>query len=160
MLIFIITSLKTINNITTTSNISKQPISNPLYIKHLKNNMLTNNLNSFISTIFNTFPNSYFKQNNKIIQLTNITNHYINFIITLILIILNLFPTINNFIQHIPKPILNNTTLIIFNTITTSNIHIISHKPLNHQTILIITLSLTINLNISQQPLILQFTPK
>ncbi|STS87112.1 putative purine/xanthine transport protein [Klebsiella variicola] len=64
MLVFMITSLETIGDITATSDVSEQPVSGPLYMKRLKGGVLANGLNSFVSAVFNTFPNSCFGQNN------------------------------------------------------------------------------------------------
>ena len=58
MLVFMITSLETIGDITATSDVSEQPVSGPLYMKRLKGGVLANGLNSFVSAVFNTFPNS------------------------------------------------------------------------------------------------------
>lgn len=69
MLVFMITSLETIGDITATSDVSEQPVSGPLYMKRLKGGVLANGLNSFVSAVFNTFPNSCFGQNNSVIQL-------------------------------------------------------------------------------------------
>ncbi|MDI8841717.1 hypothetical protein MJI69_30315, partial [Salmonella enterica subsp. enterica serovar Anatum] len=41
-----------------TSDVSEQPVSGPLYMKRLKGGVLANGLNSFVSAVFNTFPNS------------------------------------------------------------------------------------------------------
>ncbi|MGK3469027.1 solute carrier family 23 protein, partial [Klebsiella pneumoniae] len=42
-------------------------VSGPLYMKRLKGGVLANGLNSFVSAVFNTFPNSCFGQNNGVI---------------------------------------------------------------------------------------------
>ena len=55
MLVFMITSLETIGDITATSDVSEQPVSGPLYMKRLKGGVLANGLNSFVSAVFNTF---------------------------------------------------------------------------------------------------------
>ncbi|MDR8258847.1 xanthine permease XanP, partial [Acinetobacter baumannii] len=54
MLVFMITSLETIGDITATSDVSEQPVSGPLYMKRLKGGVLANGLNSFVSAVFNT----------------------------------------------------------------------------------------------------------
>lgn len=68
MLIFMVTSLETIGDITATSDVSEQPVRGPLYMKRLKGGVLANGLNSMLSAIFNTFPNSCFGQNNGVIN--------------------------------------------------------------------------------------------
>lgn len=55
MLVFMVTSLETIGDITDTSDVSEQPVSSPLYMKRLKGGVLANGMNSCLSAIFNTF---------------------------------------------------------------------------------------------------------
>ena len=105
MLIFMVTSLETIGDITATSDVSEQPVSGPLYMKRLKGGVLANGLNSMLSAVFNTFPNSCFGQNNGVIQLTGVASRYVGFVVALMLIALGLFPAVAGFVQHIPEPV-------------------------------------------------------
>ena len=159
-LVFMITSLETIGDITATSDVSEQPVSGPLYMKRLKGGVLANGLNSFVSAVFNTFPNSCFGQNNGVIQLTGVASRYVGFVVALMLIVLGLFPAVSGFVQHIPEPVLGGATLVMFGTIAASGVRIVSREPLNRRAILIIALSLAVGLGVSQQPLILQFAPE
>ncbi|HDX9740153.1 TPA: xanthine/proton symporter XanP [Escherichia coli] len=153
MLVFMITSLETIGDITATSDVSEQPVSGPLYMKRLKGGVLANGLNSFVS-------NSCFGQNNGVIQLTGVASRYVGFVVALMLIVLGLFPAVSGFVQHIPEPVLGGATLVMFGTIAASGVRIVSREPLNRRAILIIALSLAVGLGVSQQPLILQFAPE
>ncbi len=159
MLVFMITSLETIGDITATSDVSEQPVSGPLYMKRLKGGVLANGLNSFVSAVFNTFPNSCFGQNNGVIQLTGVASRYVGFVVALMLIVLGLFPAVSGFVQHIPEPVLGGATLVMFGTIAASGVRIVSREPLNRRAIMIIALSLAVGLGVSQQPMILQFAP-
>lgn len=126
MLVFMITSLETIGDITATSDVSEQPVSGPLYMKRLKGGVLANGLNSFVSAVFNTFPNSCFGQNNGVIQLTGVASRYVGFVVALMLIALGLFPAVSGFVQHIPEPVLGGATLVMFGTIAASGVRIVS----------------------------------
>ncbi|MCW2476780.1 NCS2 family protein [Candidatus Symbiopectobacterium sp. NZEC151] len=159
MLVFMVTSLETIGDITATSDVSEQPVSGPLYMKRLKGGVLANGMNSCLSAIFNTFPNSCFGQNNGVIQLTGVASRYVGFVVSLMLIVLGLFPAVSGFVQHIPEPVLGGATIVMFGTIAASGVRIVSREPLNRRAIMIIALSLAVGLGVSQQPLILQFAP-
>ncbi|OTA19137.1 uracil permease [Xenorhabdus beddingii] len=159
ILIFMVTSLETIGDITATSDVSEQPVSGPLYMKRIKGGVLANGLNSMVSAVFNTFPNSCFGQNNGVIQLTGVASRHVGYMIASMLILLGLFPAVAGFVQHIPEPILGGATLVMFGTIAASGIRIVSREPLNRRAIMIIALSLAVGLGVSQQPLILQFAP-
>lgn len=141
MLVFMITSLETIGDITATSDVSEQPVSGPLYMKRLKGGVLANGLNSFVSAVFNTFPNSCFGQNNGVIQLTGVASRYVGFVVALMLVVLGLFPAVSGFVQHIPEPVLGGATLVMFGTIAASGVRIVSREPLNRRAIMIIALS-------------------
>ncbi|CDH20754.1 putative purine/xanthine transport protein (NCS2 family) [Xenorhabdus bovienii str. kraussei Quebec] len=160
ILIFMVTSLETIGDITATSDVSEQPISGPLYMKRIKGGVLANGLNSMVSAIFNTFPNSCFGQNNGVIQLTGVASRHVGYIIASMLILLGLFPAVAGFVQHIPEPVLGGATIVMFGTIAASGVRIVSREPLNRRAIMIIALSLAVGLGVSQQPLILQFAPE
>lgn len=159
MLVFMITSLETIGDITATSDVSEQPVTGPVYMKRLKGGVLANGLNSFVSAVFNTFPNSCFGQNNGVIQLTGVASRYIGYFIAVMLMLLGLFPAVSAFVQQLPEPVLGGATLVMFGTIAASGVRIVSREPLNRRAILIIALSLAVGLGVSQQPQILQFAP-
>lgn len=102
-------------------------------MKRLKGGVLANGLNSFVSAVFNTFPNSCFGQNNGVIQLTGVASRYVGFVVALMLIVLGLFPAVSGFVQHIPEPVLGGATLVMFGTIAASGVRIVSREPLNRQ---------------------------
>lgn len=159
ILIFMVTSLETIGDITATSDVSEQPVRGPLYMKRIKGGVLANGLNSMVSAVFNTFPNSCFGQNNGVIQLTGVASRYVGYVVAFMLILLGLFPAVANFVQQIPEPVLGGATIVMFGTIAASGVRIISREPLNRRAIMIIALSLAVGMGVSQQPLILQFAP-
>ncbi len=159
MLIFMVTSLETIGDITATSDVSEQPVNGPLYMKRLKGGVLANGLNSMLSAVFNTFPNSCFGQNNGVIQLTGVASRYVGFVVALMLIVLGLFPAVAGIVQHIPEPVLGGATLVMFGTIAASGVRIVSRETLNRRAIMIMALSLAVGMGVAQQPLILQFAP-
>lgn len=159
ILVFLITSLETIGDITATSDVSEQPVAGPVYMKRLKGGVLANGLNSFVSAVFNTFPNSCFGQNNGVIQLTGVASRYVGYFVAGMLIILGLFPQVSGFVQRIPEPVLGGATLVMFGTIAASGVRIVSRVALNRRSIMIIALSLGIGLGVSQHPQIFQFMP-
>jgi len=158
--IYLLSVLEAVGDITATAMVSRRPIQGEEYQSRLKGGVLANGLNSFVSAVFNTFPNSCFGQNNGVIQLTGVASRYVGFVVALMLIVLGLFPAVSGFVQHIPEPVLGGATLVMFGTIAASGVRIVSREPLNRRAILIIALSLAVGLGVSQQPLILQFAPE
>ena len=159
ILVFMVTSLETIGDISATSEVSNEPIKGEIFNKRLKGGVLANGLNSFVSAFFNTFPNSCFGQNNGVIALTGVASRYVGFIISFMLMILGLFPIVANLTLQIPEPILGGATLIMFGTIAATGVRMMSKENLNRKNILIIAISLGIGLGVSNNPDILQFMP-
>lgn len=160
MLVFMVTSLETIGDITATSDVSEQPVKGPIYMQRLKGGVLANGVNSCVSALFNTFPNSCFGQNNGVIQLTGVASRYVGFIVALLLMILGLTPAVSGLVENIPEPVLGGATLMMFGTIAASGVRIVAREAINRRAIMIMALSLGIGLGVSQHPEVLQFAPE
>ena len=159
VIVFAVTSLEAIGDITATSETSEQPVSGPLYLKRIKGGVLADGVNSAIACLLNSFPNSTFSQNNGIIQLTGVASRYIGYFVAGMLVLLGLFPGVANLVQLIPEPVLGGATVVMFGTIAASGIRIISRCDLDRRAILIMALSFSMGLGIGQNPEILQFMP-
>ena len=81
------------------------------------------------------------------------------YVVAAMLIILGLFPSVAEFVQRIPEPVLGGATLVMFGTIAASGVRIVSKEALNRRAIMILAISLAVGLGVSQQPQILQFAP-
>ena len=159
MLVFMITSLETIGDITATSDVSEQPVSGPLYMKRLKGGVLANGLNSFVSAVFNTFPNSCFGQNNGVIQLTGVASRYVGRYIGVLLILLGLFPPFGEVLRQIPTPVLGGATMVMFGCVVAAGIRIITQNPLTRRDMLIVGLAFGFGLGIEAVPAFLAHFP-
>ncbi|MGY2575091.1 uracil-xanthine permease family protein [Vibrio sp. C8] len=159
MLIFLITALEAIGDITATSEVSGEPVKGPVYMKRIKGGVLADGLNSAIAAVFNSFPNSTFSQNNGVILLTGVASRYVGYFIAGMLVLLGLFPGVASFVQLIPEPVLGGATIVMFGTIAAAGIRIIARVDLDRRAILIMALSFSMGLGIAQKPEILQFMP-
>ncbi|EEZ42299.1 uracil-xanthine permease family protein [Photobacterium damselae] len=159
MIVFAITSLEAIGDITATSETSEQPVAGPVYLKRIKGGVLADGINSALAAALNSFPNSTFSQNNGIIQLTGVASRYIGYFVSAMLVLLGLFPGVANLVQLIPEPVLGGATIVMFGTIAASGVRIISRCHLDRRAILIMALSFSMGLGIAQKPEILQFMP-
>ncbi|WP_434359780.1 uracil-xanthine permease family protein [Parasalinivibrio latis] len=159
IIVFMVTSLEAIGDITATSEVSEQPVSGPVYMSRIKGGVLGDGINSAVAALLNSFPNSTFSQNNGIIQLTGVASRYIGFFIAGMLVLLGLFPAVANLVQLIPEPVLGGATIVMFGTIAASGVRIISRCELDRRAILIMALSFSMGLGIAQKPEILQFMP-
>ncbi|EPF9309235.1 uracil-xanthine permease family protein [Vibrio vulnificus] len=160
VLIFLITALEAIGDITATSEVSGEPVKGPVYMKRIKGGVLADGLNSAIAAVFNSFPNSTFSQNNGVILLTGVASRYVGYFIAGMLVLLGLFPVVASFVQLIPEPVLGGATIVMFGTIAAAGVRIISRVDLDRRAILIMALSFSMGLGIAQKPEILQFMPE
>jgi len=160
VLVFLITAIEAIGDITATSEVSGEPVKGPVYIKRIKGGVLADGLNSAIAALFNSFPNSTFSQNNGVILLTGVASRYVGYFIAGMLVLLGLFPGVAAFVQLIPEPVLGGATIVMFGTIAAAGIRIISREELDRRAILIMALSFSMGLGIAQKPEILQFMPE
>ncbi|KWW44199.1 xanthine permease XanP [Vibrio cholerae] len=160
VLIFLITALEAIGDITATSEVSGEPVKGPVYMKRIKGGVLADGLNSALAAVFNSFPNSTFSQNNGVILLTGVTSRYVGYFIAGMLVLLGLFPGVASFVQLIPEPVLGGATIVMFGTIAAAGVRIISRVDLDRRAILIMALSFSMGLGIAQKPEILQFMPE
>ncbi|MCL7659715.1 xanthine permease XanP, partial [Klebsiella pneumoniae] len=78
--IYLLSVLEAVGDITATAMVSRRPIQGEEYQSRLKGGVLANGLNSFVSAVFNTFPNSCFGPNNGVIQLTGVASRYVGFV--------------------------------------------------------------------------------
>ncbi|PQJ83279.1 uracil-xanthine permease family protein [Aliivibrio sifiae] len=160
VLIFLITALEAIGDITATSEVSGQPVKGPVYIKRIKGGVLADGINSAIAAAFNSFPNSTFSQNNGVILLTGVASRYVGYFIAGMLVILGLFPGVASMVQIIPEPVLGGATIVMFGTIAAAGVRIISRVELDRRAILIMAMSFSMGLGLAQKPEILQFMPE
>ncbi|WP_172561712.1 uracil-xanthine permease family protein [Vibrio furnissii] len=159
VLIFLITALEAIGDITATSEVSGEPVKGPVYMKRIKGGVLADGINSALAAVFNSFPNSTFSQNNGVIMLTGVASRYVGYFISGMLVLLGLFPGVASFVQLIPEPVLGGATIVMFGTIAAAGVRIISRVDLDRRAILIMALSFSMGLGIAQKPEILQFMP-
>nr|WP_199911614.1 uracil-xanthine permease family protein [Dongshaea marina] len=158
-IIAIVTCFEAIGDITATSDISREPVDGPLYMRRIGGGVLASGLNSALAALTGTFPLSNFAQNNGVIQLTGVASRRVGIIAALMLILLGFLPSVAFLIQNIPQPVLGGATIIMFGTIAAAGIRIIAKQELDRRALLILTVSLGLGLGVSQVPNLLVHLP-
>jgi xanthine permease XanP len=159
LVIYLVTSLEAIGDVTATSQVSKQPVEGPLWMQRIKGGVLVNGANSLLAGIFNTFPSSVFAQNNGVIQLTGVASRHIGLWIAAMLVVLGLFPSVAGVIQAVPEPVLGGAAMVMFGAVAASGINILAGTHLDRRALLIIAVSLALGLGVSQVPEFLAHMP-
>lgn len=155
-IIYLITAVESIGDLTATSMISKQPVKGDKYIQRIKGGVLADGINSALAGIFNSFPNTTFSQNNGVIQLTGVASRYVAFYIAGIFVLLGISPMIAGVFRIMPEPVLGGATILMFGTVAVAGIRILATQHLGSREILIIAVSLGIGLGVTMVPDILK----
>ncbi len=159
LVIYLVTSLEAIGDVTATSKISREPVSGPVWMARIKGGVLVNGANSLLAGVFNTFPSSIFAQNNGVIQLTGIASRHVGMWIALFLVVLGLFPSVAGIIQAVPEPVLGGAAMVMFGAVAAAGINILAGTTLDRRALLIIAVSLALGLGVSQVPEFLVHMP-
>jgi len=159
-LVYLITTIESIGDLTATSMVSQEPIRGDLYIKRIKGGVLGDGFNSALAAIFNTFPNTTFSQNNGVIQLTGVASRYIGMYIAGFLVLLGLFPVIGGVFQQMPKSVLGGATIIMFGTVAAAGIKIIASQKIDRRAMMIIAISFGMGLGVQFVPQVLDHFPE
>ncbi|NIE82596.1 MULTISPECIES: uracil-xanthine permease family protein [unclassified Burkholderia] len=155
LIIYVVTSLEAIGDVTATSKVSREPVEGPLWMQRIKGGVLVNGANSLLAGVFNTFPSSVFAQNNGVIQLTGIASRHVGVWIAGMLVVLGLFPAVAGVLQAVPEPVLGGAAMVMFGAVAASGINILAGVKLDRRALLIIAVSLALGLGVSQVPEIL-----
>ncbi|SDU14354.1 uracil-xanthine permease family protein [Pseudomonas yamanorum] len=158
-LIYLISTIETVGDLTPNCMIARQPISGPSYISRLKGGVLGDGISCMIAATFSAFPNTTFAQNNGVIQLTGVASRYVGLYIGVVLFCLGLFPLIGAVLQQIPKPVLGGATLVMFGSVAAAGVRILAQAPLDRRSMLIIATSFGVGLGIAAQPNLLHLMP-
>jgi xanthine permease XanP len=159
-LLYLITTVESIGDLTATSMVSGEPIEGETYMKRISGGVFGDGVNSALAAVFNSFPNTTFSQNNGVIQMTGVASRYVGFWIAGLLVLLGLFPIIGGLFSIIPNSVLGGATIIMFGTVAASGIRIIASSIIDRRGVLIMAISLGLGLGVAFRPEILGIFPQ
>jgi xanthine permease XanP len=151
-IIYVITAIETIGDLTATSAVSGEPVAGPVYFRRIKGGVLGDGINSAIAAVLNTFPNTTFSQNNGVIQMTGVGSRYVGFFVAGIFAILGLIPIVGGVFQAIPQPVLGGATIVMFGSIAVAGLNIVASTGLDRRSSLIVAVSLALGLGVVYSP--------
>lgn len=159
ILLYVLTAIETVGDLTATSAVSGQPVSGSLYVSRIKGGVLGDGVNSAIAALLNTFPNTTFSQNNGVIQMTGVGSRYVGFFVAGIFAILGLLPIVGGIFQAIPQPVLGGATTVMFGSIAVAGLNIVSSEKLDRRSMIIVAVSLAMGLGVLYAPEIFKDKP-
>ncbi len=158
-LLYLITAIETIGDLTATSAVTRQPVKGSVYIRRIKGGVLGDGINSLLAACLNTFPNTTFSQNNGVIQMTGVGSRYVGFFVGGIFVLLGLLPMVGGLFQTIPQPVLGGATIVMFGTIAVAGINIIASTEIDRRSLIVVAVSLALGLGVVYEPEILADKP-
>ncbi len=159
-LLYLITTVETMGDLTATSMISGEPVDGELYLKRISGGVLGDGINSTIAGVFNSFPNTTFSQNNGVIQMTGVASRYVGMFIAGLLVLFGLFPIVGGIFSIIPHPVIGGAMIVMAGTIAASGIRIIATSTINRRGVLIIAISLGLGMGVVLVPQVISaFNP-
>ncbi len=158
-LLYLVTMVETIGDITATSLVSGEPIEGDLYLERISGGVLGDGFNSLLAAVFNTFPNTTFSQNNGIIQLTGVASRHVGYFVAAILVVLGLIPYVAALAALMPAAVLGGATFLMFGTVASSGIRIIASQVIDRRGTLILAVSLATGLGVSFEPGLVKAMP-
>ncbi|MBT7155020.1 MAG: purine permease [Deltaproteobacteria bacterium] len=151
-LLYLITTVESIGDLTATSMVSGEPIEGDIYVERIAGGVFGDGVNSALAAIFNSFPNTTFSQNNGVIQMTGVASRKVGFWISGLLVVFGLFPIIGGLFSIIPNSVLGGATIIMFGTVAAAGIKIIASSIIDRRGMLIMAISLGLGLGVAFRP--------
>ena len=158
-LMYLASTIETIGDITATSMVSGEPTEGDLYERRLRGGILADGLNSMLATIFSSFPNTTFSQNNGVIQLTGIASRRVGMWVALFLVAMGLLPGVSWVFTLVPRAVLGGATLVMFGTVAASGIRLMASGGFGRKSLLVVATSLGAGLAVTLEPRILSQFP-
>jgi len=155
ILLYVLTAIETVGDLTATSAVSGEPVKGPVYVRRIKGGVLGDGVNSLIAAVLNTFPNTTFSQNNGVIQMTGVGSRYVGFYVAGIFALLGLLPLVGGIFQVLPQPVLGGATLVMFGSIAVAGLNIVASTDLDRRSVIIVAVSLALGLGVAYAPEIL-----
>ena len=158
--LYLVTAIETAGDLTANSVISGEPVAGPVYLERIRGGILGDGVNSAIAAVFNSFPNTTFSQNNGVIQMTGIASRHVALYVAPILFILGLFPVVGAVFSIVPRPVIGGALLVLFGSIATAGIRILSSQSFDRKRVIIISVSLGLGLGVTLVPDALKTLPE
>jgi xanthine permease XanP len=155
ILLYVLTAIETVGDLTATSAVSGEPVKGPIYLRRIKGGVLGDGVNSAIAAVLNTFPNTTFSQNNGVIQMTGVGSRYVGFYVAGIFALLGLLPIVGGVFQALPQPVLGGATLVMFGSIAVAGLNIVASAGIDRRAAIIVAVSLGLGLGVAYVPEIL-----
>ena len=141
--IFLVSAAETIGD---TSALVNSGLNREVSEKEISGSLACDGFCSSISSLFGCPPITSFSQNIGLIKMTGVVNRFTIATGAICMILAGLLPPIGNFFATLPESVLGGCTIMMFGTILTSGIQMISKAGFNQRNVTIVALSLAVGI--------------
>lgn len=141
--IFLVSAAETIGD---TSALVNSGLNREVSVKEISGSLACDGFCSSISSLFGCPPITSFSQNIGLINMTGVVNRFTIATGAICMILAGLLPPIGNFFATLPESVLGGCTIMMFGTILTSGIQMISKAGFNQRNVTIVALSLAVGI--------------
>lgn len=141
--IFLVSAAETIGD---TSALVNSGLNREVSEKEISGSLACEGFCSSISSLFGCPPITSFSQNIGLINMTGVVNRFTIATGAICMILAGLLPPIGNFFATLPESVLGGCTIMMFGTILTSGIQMISKAGFNQRNVTIVALSLAVGI--------------
>ena len=141
--IFLVSAAETIGD---TSALVNSGLNKEVSEKEISGSLACDGFCSSISSLFGCPPITSFSQNIGLINMTGVVNRFTIATGAICMILAGLLPPIGNFFATLPESVLGGCTIMMFGTILTSGIQMISKAGFNQRNVTIVALSLAVGI--------------
>lgn len=141
--IFLVSAAETIGD---TSALVNSGLNREVSEKEISGSLACDGFCSSISSLFGCPPITSFSQNIGLINMTGVVNRFTIVTGAICMILAGLLPPIGNFFATLPESVLGGCTIMMFGTILTSGIQMISKAGFNQRNVTIVALSLAVGI--------------
>lgn len=141
--IFLVSAAETIGD---TSALVNSGLNREVSEKEISGSLACDGFCSSISSLFGCPPITSFSQNIGLINMTGVVNRFTIATGAICMILAGLLPPIGNFFATLPESVLGGCTIMMFGTILTSGIQMISKTGFNQRNVTIVALSLAVGI--------------
>eukprot|EP00904_Undaria_pinnatifida_P010137 jgi/Undpi1/6253/HiC_scaffold_20.g08737.m1 len=155
ILAFIVTTVETIGDVTTTADVSRLPVEGPEHFQRIRGGLLGDGISSFISALCTSMPNTTFSQNNGVIALTRCASRRAGVACAVWLIVFGILSKIAAFFTSIPDCVLGGMTTFLFANVAFSGVTILATTTsigASRRTRFIVVCSLSLGLGVTLAP--------
>lgn len=141
--IFLVSAAETIGD---TSALVNSGLNREVSEKEISGSLACDGFCSSISSLFGCPPITFFSQNIGLINMTGVVNRFTIATGAICMILAGLLPPIGNFFATLPESVLGGCTIMMFGTILTSGIQMISKAGFNQRNVTIVALLLAVGI--------------